>query len=124
MSKELGKGTVLCDVDARGVVTVTLNRPKVNNAYNEDLISGLHEALDLLGPKPEARAIVIRGNGRHFQACADLEWQQVVGECRRHRHDHEEHHRDAVHGEDLVVHVGRQQLGARDRELGADQQRL
>ena len=79
MSKELGKGTVLCDVDARGVVTVTLNRPKVNNAYNEDLISGLHEALDLLGPKPEARAIVIRGNGRHFQAGADLEWISGVG---------------------------------------------
>jgi enoyl-CoA hydratase/carnithine racemase len=37
MSKELGKGTVLCDVDARGVVTVTLNRPKVNNAYNEEM---------------------------------------------------------------------------------------
>lgn len=79
MSKELGKGTVLCDVDSRGVVTVTLNRPKVNNAYNEDLISGLHEALDLLGPKPDARAVVIRGNGRHFQAGADLEWISGVG---------------------------------------------
>jgi methylglutaconyl-CoA hydratase len=79
MSNELGKGTVLCDVDARGVVTVTLNRPKVNNAYNEDLISGLHEALDMLGPKSEARAVVIQGNGRHFQAGADLEWISGVG---------------------------------------------
>ena len=32
-----------------GVCTVTLNRPKVNNAYNGDLIAGLHEAMDALG---------------------------------------------------------------------------
>jgi methylglutaconyl-CoA hydratase len=78
MTKELGKGTVLCDVDARGVVTVTLNRPQVNNAYNGDMIDGLHEALDLLGPKPDARVVVIKGNGRHFQAGADLAWISSV----------------------------------------------
>lgn len=78
MTKELGQGTVLCDVDARGVVTVTLNRPEVNNAYNGDMINGLHEALDMLGPKPDARVVVIRGNGRHFQAGADLAWISSV----------------------------------------------
>jgi len=78
MAKELGQGTVLCDVDARGVVTVTLNRPEVNNAYNGDMIDGLHEALDMLGPKPDARVVVIRGNGRHFQAGADLAWISSV----------------------------------------------
>ena len=78
MTQELGKGTVLCDVDARGVVTVTLNRPQVNNAYNGDMIDGLHEALDLLGPKPDARVVVIKGNGRHFQAGADLAWISSV----------------------------------------------
>ena len=80
MTKELGKGTVLCDVDARGVVTVTLNRPQVNNAYNGDMIEGLHEALDLLGPKPDARVVVIKGNGRHFQAGADLAWISSVSQ--------------------------------------------
>jgi len=33
-----GGGSVLWDLDARGVGTVTLNRPEVNNAYNGDLI--------------------------------------------------------------------------------------
>ncbi len=79
MSKELGTVTVLCDVDSRRVVTVTLDGAKVNHASNEDLISGLHEALDLLGPTPDARAVVIRGNGRHFQAGADLAWISGVG---------------------------------------------
>ena len=41
--------TALWENDGRGVATVTLNRPKVNNAYNGDLIGSLHEALDALG---------------------------------------------------------------------------
>src|SRR5438552_4023132 len=32
------KGAVLWDVDARGVATVTLNRPEVNNAYDGAMI--------------------------------------------------------------------------------------
>ncbi|HTP97010.1 MAG TPA: enoyl-CoA hydratase-related protein [Burkholderiales bacterium] len=79
MANEVGKGTVLWDLDARGVATVTLNRPKVNNAYNGDMIAGLHEAMDTLGAKPGLRVVVMRGNGRHFQAGADLEWISAVG---------------------------------------------
>ena len=82
MSHEAGKGTVLWEMDRRGVATVTLNRPKVNNAYNGDMIAGLHEAMDLLGAKEGLRAVVIRGNGRHFQAGADLEWIAGVGRRR------------------------------------------
>ena len=42
-------GPVLWSVDGRGVATVTLNRPEVNNAYNGDLIDGVLAALDALG---------------------------------------------------------------------------
>jgi methylglutaconyl-CoA hydratase len=66
--------TVLWTVDARGVATVTLNRPQVNNAYNGDLIQGLHDAMDALGGETGLRLVVLRGNGRHFQAGADLAW--------------------------------------------------
>jgi methylglutaconyl-CoA hydratase len=62
---------VLSEVDARGVATLTLNRPEVNNAYDESLIQGLLDAMDALG---EARVVVVRGAGRHFQAGADLKW--------------------------------------------------
>jgi methylglutaconyl-CoA hydratase len=64
----------LWDLDARGVGTVALNRPEVNNAYNGDLIQGLHEALDALGASPSLRVLVLRGNGKHFQAGVDLRW--------------------------------------------------
>ena len=62
---------VLSEVDARGVATVTLNRPEVNNAYDEALIQGLHDAMDSLAG---VRVVVLRGNGKHFQAGADLKW--------------------------------------------------
>lgn len=66
--------TVLWNIDRRGVATVTLNRPQVNNAYNGDLIAGLHAAMDALGREPSLRIVVLKGNGRHFQAGADLAW--------------------------------------------------
>lgn len=65
---------VLWAIDRRGVGTVTLNRPHVNNAYNGDLLQGLHDAMDALGREQRLRAVVLRGNGRHFQAGADLAW--------------------------------------------------
>jgi methylglutaconyl-CoA hydratase len=65
---------VLCSIDRRGVATVTLNRPAVNNAYNGDLLQGLHDAMDALGRESSLRIVVLKGNGRHFQAGADLAW--------------------------------------------------
>jgi methylglutaconyl-CoA hydratase len=62
---------VLSQVDDRGVATVTLNRPEVNNAYDEALIQGLHAAMDAL---TGVRVVVLKGAGRHFQAGADLKW--------------------------------------------------
>src|SRR5436853_7259331 len=71
-------GPVLWSVDGRGVATVTLNRPEVNNAYNGELIQGLLAALDALSDAAGLRAVVVKGNGRHFQAGADLKWIDAV----------------------------------------------
>jgi methylglutaconyl-CoA hydratase len=69
---------ILTDLDARGVATVTFNRPEVNNAYNEEFIQGVLAGMDALGQEPSLRAVVLRGNGRHFQAGADLKWINSV----------------------------------------------
>ncbi len=74
----MSEPVVLYDVDARGVATVALNRPAVNNAYNSDMVAGLFEALGALGSDDAVRVIVLRGNGRHFQAGADLKWLKTV----------------------------------------------
>ena len=80
MTKSTGNGTVLWEIDTRGVAAVTLNRPHVNNAYNGDLIRGVHEAMDALGKRQGVRVVVLRGNGKHFQAGADLAWASSVGQ--------------------------------------------
>ena len=71
-------GPVLWDVDTRGVATVILNRPEVNNAYDGALIEGLLAALDALARARGVRAVLLKGNGRHFQAGADLKWIDAV----------------------------------------------
>jgi methylglutaconyl-CoA hydratase len=69
---------VIRTLDARGVATLTLNRPAVHNAYDAELIAGLADALAVLAGTADLRAVVIRGNGRHFQAGADLNWLDAV----------------------------------------------
>ena len=65
---------VLIATDARGVATVTLNRPEVGNAYNAALLDGLIQGLGELATDPAIRCLVIRGAGKHFQAGADIGW--------------------------------------------------
>lgn len=69
---------VVWSVDERGVATVVLNRPEVNNAYDGSVILGLHEAMDALGKQAGLRVVVIKGAGKHFQAGADLKWINAV----------------------------------------------
>jgi methylglutaconyl-CoA hydratase len=69
---------VLWNLDERGVATVTLNRPEVNNAYDAGLIHGLLCAMDELSKQPLLRVVVLKGNGKHFQAGADLKWINAV----------------------------------------------
>ena len=63
---------ILCEIDRRGVATVTLNRPRVGNAYNGALIDGLTDTFGRLGREPGLRCVVVEGAGKHFQAGADL----------------------------------------------------
>src|SRR5262245_32419497 len=74
----MSSAPVLHSLDSRGVATVTLNRPEVGNAYNGDLIQGLLAARDVLAARPELRAVLLKGNGKHFQAGADLAWIRSV----------------------------------------------
>ena len=67
-----GYKTLLVE-EAGGVLSVTLNRPEVHNAFNDELIA---EAIDLFGGEAvrSARAVVLRGSGPNFCAGADLNW--------------------------------------------------
>jgi methylglutaconyl-CoA hydratase len=76
----MSEPVVLHAVDARGVATVTLNRPRRNNAYNGEMIGALLDLLPRLAADAAVRVLVLRGNGPHFQAGADLTWIDEVRE--------------------------------------------
>jgi len=76
-----------------GVLTVTLNRPEVHNAFNDELIS---EAIDLFqnigggtGASPVLRAVVLRGTGANFCAGADLNWMSKMVSYTRDQNIHD-----------------------------------
>ena len=69
---------VLIERDDNDIVTVTVNRPEVNNAYDRNVLGALAEGLANLALDTELRALVLRGNGRHFQAGVDLKFQSEL----------------------------------------------
>jgi methylglutaconyl-CoA hydratase len=70
--------SLLALTDERGVATLTLNRPAVHNAFNDDLIARLDRAFTELGADPRVRVIVLAGNGKSFCAGADLNWMKSM----------------------------------------------
>jgi methylglutaconyl-CoA hydratase len=70
----MSDATVRVETDPRGVATVWLARPERNNAYNAQMIAELTEGAKALAADEAVRIVVLRGEGRHFQAGADLAW--------------------------------------------------
>ncbi len=68
----MGYKTLLVE-ESSGVLLVTLNRPEIHNAFNDELIA---EAIDVFrdAGHRDIRAVVLRGSGANFCAGADLNW--------------------------------------------------
>jgi len=76
------------------VLRLTLNRPEVRNAIDDEVIAALTAAGRSAADDPELRAVVLAGHGKTFCAGADLAWMsKAIGYTR------EENRRDA---EDLA----------------------
>jgi enoyl-CoA hydratase/carnithine racemase len=63
---------LLKEQDARGVVTLTLNRPQAFNALSEAMLDALQTELDALAKDESVRAVVIGAAGKAFCAGHDL----------------------------------------------------
>ncbi|MBB6250894.1 enoyl-CoA hydratase/isomerase family protein [Nitrospirillum iridis] len=78
---------VLAMVDEAGIATVTLNRPALHNAFNEDVIAELTALFERLGADPLVRVVLLRGTGPSFSAGADLDWmRRMAGYSRDQNH--------------------------------------
>ena len=75
----MSEGIVLTSIDSRGIAEVVLNRPERNNAYNGAMIAELINSFTSLYNNNDVKVVLIKGNGKHFQGGADLEWLKEIG---------------------------------------------
>ena len=68
--------TVTLETDARGVATLTLNRPEKHNSLSAQLIAELSEAAAAMAGDKAIRAVVMTGAGESFCAGGDLGWMR------------------------------------------------
>ncbi|HZN46374.1 MAG TPA: enoyl-CoA hydratase [Ramlibacter sp.] len=79
--------------DARGVVTLTMNRPASFNALGEQMLEALQSALDRLQQDESVRALILAATGKAFCAGHDLKemiaqpelayYQKLFAQCSR-----------------------------------------
>ena len=84
---------VLEQRDARGVLTLTLNRPASFNALSEEMLQALQSALDRAAGDDALRAVVIAATGKAFCAGHNLKemiaqpqlayYQRLFAQCSR-----------------------------------------
>ncbi len=63
-------------VDELGRATLTLNRPELRNAFDDELIVLLVEALEELERDSSVRLVMLAATGTAFSAGADLSWMR------------------------------------------------
>jgi len=65
------------------VASVTLNRPAIRNAFNDEVIAELTQAFTELGARDDVRCIVLAAEGSAFCAGADLNWMRRMADYSR-----------------------------------------
>jgi methylglutaconyl-CoA hydratase len=79
-------------IESEGPVRrVVLARPEIRNAFDDVLIRELTDAFARIAEDPEARAVVLAGDGPSFCAGADVNWMRRAGSYSR-----EENEADAL----------------------------
>lgn len=70
--------SLLTELNDRGVARLTLNRPEVHNALEEDLITTLTETIVTMARRQDVRVIVLTGAGASFCAGTDISWMEEM----------------------------------------------
>jgi len=70
---------LLSDLHER-IMMITLNRAAKHNAFDEKVLIALLQLLDEAIQNKYVRAIILKANGKHFSAGADLNWMQRMAQ--------------------------------------------
>jgi len=68
--------TLTSSTDNRGVLTLSMDRPQVHNAFDAVMIRELTAALQAADKDQAVRVVVITGSGPSFSAGADMNWMR------------------------------------------------
>lgn len=68
---------------SRHIAQITLSRPEVRNAFNDQVIAELAQAFTQLGARDDVRCIVLAAQGTAFCAGADLHWMRKMADYSR-----------------------------------------
>ncbi|MBT8450256.1 MAG: enoyl-CoA hydratase/isomerase family protein [Gammaproteobacteria bacterium] len=63
-----------------GVVEVTLNRPEIHNAFDDQLIAEITTTFQALAKDDAVRVVILSSEGRSFSAGADLNWMRRMAD--------------------------------------------
>lgn len=70
--------TLTSTTDNRGVLTLSMDRPQVHNAFDTVMIRELTAALQAADQDESTRVVVITGSGSSFSAGADMNWMRSL----------------------------------------------
>ena len=72
----MNESPLLIKTDNQGICTLTLNRPKIHNAFDDILIAELCSALEKIDSDLLIKVVLLTAAGDHFSVGADLQWMQ------------------------------------------------
>ncbi len=66
----------LCTEIQGAIYWLTINRGAKHNAFDDHLLLDMQRCLDEAIANPQIKIIILKANGKHFSAGADLDWMQ------------------------------------------------
>ncbi|TQV77510.1 enoyl-CoA hydratase/isomerase family protein [Aliikangiella marina] len=72
----MSENSIVLERSANGLVSLTLNRPDVHNAFDDKLIADLTRVIQRLDEDPKVRVLALKAEGKSFSAGADLNWMK------------------------------------------------
>ncbi len=63
-----------------GVAELILNRPEKHNAFDDVIIQQMLDKLDEAAQNQQTRILILKSNGKHFSAGADLSWMKRMAQ--------------------------------------------
>lgn len=85
---------------SHSVATITLNRPEVHNAFDEEMIFALDQAITQMAANTEVKILLLRGNGKNFSAGANLDSMRKMSQL-----SEKENKKEAKALADLMFHL-------------------